>query len=144
MAVETGHQTEFHLWDPSLVTPALVELDELIEVPLPSGAADLIDASHMKTTGYKSYIGAPLKEGEEADLVMNYIPGSATDVLLRAAKADGVARTYKIVLKKGAGTWEVTGSLVVRDYKRSNPMADRRTATATVKWVSSENEAAGV
>jgi hypothetical protein len=140
--VETGHLTEFWLTNDA-ATPALVELDELLEVPLPSGAADLIETSHMKTTGYKSYMNAPLKEGEEADLVMNYIPGSPTDLLLRSAKAAGDARPYKIVLKNGTGTHEVTGSLVVRDYVRSNPMSDRRTATARVKWVDAETEAAG-
>jgi hypothetical protein len=140
--VETGHLTEFHLHNGA--TPgALIELDELLEVPLPSGASDLIETSHMKTVGYKSYRNAPLKEGEEADLVMNYIPGSATDVLLRAAKAAGDPRAYKIVLVNGEGTHEITGSLVVRDYTRSNPMGDRRTATARVKWVDEETEAAG-
>ncbi|HYI42683.1 MAG TPA: phage tail tube protein [Sphingomicrobium sp.] len=142
MAVETGHMTEFHLHD-GASPGALVELAELLEVPLPAGAADLIETSHMKTEGFKSYINAPLKEGEEADLVMNYIPGSATDVLLRAAKAAGTARAYRIVLVVGAGTWEITGSLIVRDYVRSNPMGDRRTATARVKWVDAETEAAG-
>lgn len=141
--VETGHLTEFHLWDYTIATPGLVELGELTEVPLPSGAADLVETSHMKTVGFKSYINAPLREGEEADLVMNYIPGSPSDILLRKAKADGRAHAYKIVLQNGTGTWEVAGSLIVRDYVRSNPMMDRRTATARVKWVSEETEAAG-
>jgi len=141
--VETGHLTEFHLWDYTIVTPGLVEVGELTEVPLPSGAADLVETSHMKTVGFKSYINAPLKEGEEADLVMNYIPGSPSDILVRKAKADGRPHPYKIVLQNGVGTWEITGSLIVRDYVRSNPMMDRRTATARVKWVSEEVEAAG-
>lgn len=141
--VETGHLTEFHLWDYTIGTPALVELGELTEVPLPAGAADLIETSHMKTLGFKSYINAPLKEGEEADLVMNYIPGSLSDILLRKCKSDGRSHAYKIVLQNGTGTWEISGSLIVRDYVRSNPMMDRRTATARVKWVSEETEAAG-
>ena len=107
--VETGHLSEFHLHDGQ--TPgALVELDELVEVPLPSGAADLIENSHMKTVGFKSYMNAPLKEGEEANLVMNYIPGSPTDILLRGAKAAGTPRQFKIVLKVGVGTWEITAA----------------------------------
>lgn len=140
--VETGHLSEFWL-ENGASTPVLTELDELLEVPLPAGAADLIETSHMKTVGYKAYMNAPLKEGEEADLVMNYIPGSPTDILLRQAKASGDARGYKIVMVNGTGTWEVTGNLIVRDYVRSNPMGDRRTATARVKWVSEETEAAG-
>ncbi|WP_165363653.1 hypothetical protein [Sphingobium cupriresistens] len=71
------------------------------------------------------------------------IPGSPSDVLLRKAKADLRPHAYKIVLQNGTGTWEITGSLLVRDYVRSNPMMDRRTATARVKWVNLETEAAG-
>lgn len=141
--VETGHLTEFWLWDPTLGTPALVELGELTEVPLPEGTADLVETSHMKTIGYKSYINAPLKDGEEADLVMNYIPGSLTDILCRKAKAYGRPLEYKIVLVNGDGTWEISGELIVRNYVRSNPMLDRRTSTLRVKWSSEETEAAG-
>jgi hypothetical protein len=141
--VETGHLTEFWLWDFSLATPALVEMDELTEVPMPSGSADLIETSHMKTIGYKSYIGAPLKEGEEADLVMNWIPGSPSDILARKSKAYGRPQQFKIVLVNGEGTWEVTGEVVVRDYVRSNPMGDRRIGTLRIKWSSEETEAAG-
>ena len=141
--VETGHLTEFWLWDHSLATPALVELAELTEVPLPEGTADLVETSHMKTIGYKSYINAPLKDGEEADLVMNYIPGSLSDILCRKAKNDGRPHPFKIVLVNGDGTWEITGEVLVRNYVRSNPMLDRRTATLRVKWVSEADEAAG-
>lgn len=145
MNVKTGHLTEFWLHDPAAAAGAgaLVELAELIEVPLPSGAHDLVETSHMKTSGFKSYINAPLREGEEADVTMNYDPGSATDALIRAARAAGTARAYKIVITKATGTWEITGSLIVRDYTRNSPMDDRKTATMRVKWVSTETEAAG-
>jgi len=140
--VTTGHESEFHIGNGA--TPSvLTEMAELLEVPLPSGAAELIETSHMKTEGYKTFINAPLKDGEEADLTMNYIPGSPSDVLLRGAKAAGTARPYKIVLPTPDGTWEILGSLIVRDYVRNNPMGDRRTATARVKWVSDETEAEG-
>ncbi|BBD01839.1 phage tail tube protein [Sphingobium sp. YG1] len=141
--VETGHLTEFWLWDWTLGTPALVELGELTEVPLPEGTADLVETSHMKTIGFKSFINAPLKDGEEADLVMNYIPGSPSDILCRKAKNDGRPHAFKIVLVNGSGTWEITGDVLVRNYTRSNPMEDRRTATLRVKWVSEAAEAAG-
>ncbi|KMS54720.1 phage tail protein [Sphingobium cupriresistens] len=141
--VETGHLSEFWLKDPTSGSSTLVELGELTEVPLPEGTADLVETSHMKTIGYKSYINAPLKDGEEADLVMNYIPGSVTDQLCRKAKAYGRPLEYKIVLVNGDGTWEISGQLIVRNYVRSNPMLDRRTGTLRVKWASEETEAAG-
>ena len=42
------------------------------------------------------------------------------------------------------GTWEITGSLIVRNYVRTNPKADLRLATLTVKWTGIATEAAGV
>lgn len=138
--VETGWGTEFHMDNAS---GTLTELAEVLEVPLPSGAAELIRTSHMKTQGFHSYIATPLKDGEEADLVTNYIPGSPTDVLLREAKASGTPRDFKTVLLVDGDTWEITGQLVVRDYIRSNPSEDRRTATARVKWSGEVTEAAG-
>jgi hypothetical protein len=140
--VTTGHGSEF--WLGNGATPSvLTELEEVTEVPLPEGAAELYETSHMKTQGYKSYKAAPLKDGAEASIVMNYVPGSPTDLLCREAKAAGDARPYRTVLPTEDGTWEVTGSCVVRNYVRSNPGAGRRTATLVVKWVSDETEAEG-
>lgn len=138
MAVKTGHLSEFHLHDGT----SLVELEEVLSISLPSGAPDLVETSHMKTTGFKTYINAPLQEGEEAEITMNYDPGSATDVLIRAAKAAGTSRAYKIVITNTAGEWEISGNLVVRDYIRDVPMDDRKVATMRVKWVGAETEAA--
>lgn len=143
--VETGQLTEFWLFDPAAAAGAgaLVELGELLDIPIPSGAADLIETSHRKTVGFKSFRAAPLRDGEEADLSMNWLPGSVSDALCRSAKAAGDSRAYKIVLKDGDGTWEITGNLMVRDYQRVDPMSDRRTGTLRVKWTSEPTEAAG-
>lgn len=137
--VTTGHESEFWLANAS---GTLVELDEVLEVPIPEGEADLYDTSHMKTKGFKTYKAAPLKEGAEADVVMNYIPGSATDVLCREAKNTGDTRAFRVILKTEDGRWQIDGELVVRNYVRSNPMDDRRTATLTVKWAGEPTEAA--
>lgn len=138
-AVETGNGSTFSLENAS---GTLVELGEVTGViPIPSGASDLIDATHFKTVGFMDYIQSPLKDGEEVDLVMNWIPNSTTDQLCRAAV--GETRDYEIILPHGVATWEITGSVLVRDYIRSNPNTDKRTATLRVKWVSETTEAAG-
>ena len=136
--VETGHGSKFWL-DDAGGTPVL--LGEITNVPIPSGAAELIKASHMATVGFHDYIQSPLKEGEEADLEINWIPGNATDALCRAAV--GKTRDFKIELIVGEGTWEILGSVLVRDYKRQNPMEAKRSGTLKVKWVGETTEAAG-
>ncbi len=87
------------------------------------------------------YIQSPLQDGEEVDLTMNWVISSATDALCRAAK--GKTRDYKIVLPTGDGTYEILGTVLVRDYQRTNPLKEARTATLRVKWVGQSTEAPG-
>lgn len=142
--VQTGHGSTFKLAD---AAGALTLLGEVTNVPIPSGSFELIDASHHGSVGYRDFIQSPLKDGEEADLEINWIPGSATDVLLRDAV--GKSRAFEIVVpagvKSGAvgsadGTYTFTGSVLVRNYVRENPMDDKRTGTLTVKWVGAITE----
>lgn len=137
--VETGLGSTFSLMNSLGV---LVELGEVIgAIPIPSGSADLIDASHFKTVDFKEYIQSPLQDGEEVEIVMHWIPGSATDALCREAK--GKTRGYEIILPVEDGTYEVAGSVLVRDYQRTNPMEDKRTGTLRIKWVGQSTEAPG-
>jgi hypothetical protein len=130
--VITGHKTEFWLHNGT----TLIELGEIIDVPeFPSGERDLIETSHMKTTGYKTYIPAPLKEGSEVTIAMNLIPGSATDALCNSAEANAKELDYKIVYMTVDNIRrKKSGKLIVRKYVPKNPMEDRRTAELTVKW----------
>lgn len=139
--VETGHGSEFYLDNAAGVS---TKLGEVFNIPIPNGTTELIDASHMDTVGFRDYISSRLRDGEEADIEMNWIPGSATDTLLRDAR--GQTRDFRIVIDQGTGTYEFVGSVLVRDYVRNNPMDDRRTGTLRVKWVSdiTETYTAGV
>jgi hypothetical protein len=133
--VETGLGSEFRLDD---ALGVLTLLGEVVDIPIPTGSAELIDASHMKTTGFLDYIQSPLRDGEEADVVMNWIPNSATDTLLVAAR--GETRDFEIRVFQDTGVYIFAGSVLVRDYVRQNPMMDKRTGTLRVKWVSTITE----
>lgn len=136
---ETGYGSEFWLADELDV---LVKIGEITDaIPIPSGSADLIDVTHFGSVDFMDYIQSPLRDGEEVDLTMNWVIGSTTDILCRGAK--GKTRDYKIVLPTGDGTYEIVGSVLVRDYQRANPLKEARTATLRVKWVGESTEAAG-
>jgi hypothetical protein len=138
----TGFGSTFSIGNPT----TLLELANIEEWPdLPSFTRDLLDTTNFKTTGgFMTYIGSPLKDGAESDLVMKIALGSASDTACRTAMADGNARPYKMVLPLADGeTWEITGNLIVRNYIRTNPKADLRLATLTVKWTGEATEAAG-
>lgn len=139
-AVQTGHGSTFKLDNAAGV---LTLIGEVTNIPIPSGSFELIDASHYGSVDYKDFIQAPLKDGEEADLEMNWIPGSATDTLLRDAV--GKTRDFEIVVPAGEGatsdgTYTFAGQVLVRNYVRENPMDDKRTGTLTVKWVGAITE----
>lgn len=134
-----GWGTEFHLHDGT----ALVELGEITEVTPPNEQTDDVEVTHMKSPGKRrEYIGGLIDSGE-GTFVMNYVPGSATDALIRAAQTAGDARPYKIVIPDGTGTWEITGTCVVKGYERGVPIDDRMTATLTVRFSGAATEAAG-
>lgn len=134
--VEVGLGSEFWLADASAT---LVLLGEVVAVPIPSGTSALIDASHMKTVGFRDYIASPLEDGEEAELTMNWIPGDATEALCLEAK--NKRRAFKVIVPAEGGDRQFTGTVLVRNYVRNNPMDDKRTASLTVKWVSAIVEA---
>jgi hypothetical protein len=135
-SVTTGLGSTFKLADASAVQTLL---GEVVEIPVPNGTTDLIDATHMGTTGFRDFIQSPLRDGEEADIVMNWIPNSASDLLCLAAI--GATRAFEIVVPAGTGhTYKFAGSVLVRNYTRNNVMDDKRTCTLTVKWVSAITE----
>lgn len=135
--VQTGLGDEFRLDDGT--GSNLVLIGEVTNIPIPSGAAKLLNASHYKTTGFEDYIESPLREGEEADLDINWVPNSTTDSLLVAAR--GETREFEIRVFQDSGVYIFTGSVLVRDYIRKNPMGEKRSATLRVKWVSEITEA---
>jgi predicted secreted protein len=122
----------------------LTELSEILAVALPNSQVEDVEATHMKSANRRREFVAGLIDDGEGTIEMNYVPGSATDILIRAALTDGVTRDYKVVLPVADGsTWEVTGDCIVKGYERNVPIDDRMTATLTIRFTGSSSEAAG-
>jgi hypothetical protein len=128
--VGIGLGSQFWLANASAV---LTQLDELLSVTPPNPQIDDVEATHMASTA-KEFI-AGLTDYGSGDFEFNFIPGNATDVLIRAAIVDKVARAFKIVLPIANGTHqEITGNCIVKGWVPSDPIADRMTATLTVRF----------
>lgn len=140
-SVGIGSGAEFWLDNAS---DSLTQLSEIISVALPNSQVEDVEATHMGSGLRREFISGLIDDGE-GSVEMNYVPGSATDALIRAALADGDTRDYKVVLQVADGTtWEVTGDCIVKGYERNTPIDDRMTATMTIRFTGTSSEAAGV
>jgi len=143
MATEAqiGIGAEFHL--EATAGGALTPLGEITGISLPNPQVAEVEATHFGSPNRRrEYISGLIEDGE-GTFEMNYVPGSATDALIRAALADHEQRGYMIVIPDGAGTWEVTGDCIVTGYERNVPIDDRMTATLSVRFTGASSEAAG-
>lgn len=137
---KTGWGGEFHLDNASNV---LTELIEVVSFTLPNGEVESIDASHLKSPNrHREYIAGMIDDGD-LQVVINYVPGNATDVIARAAKADGVTRDFMAVIPRETANWEVAGTGVVTNWDRGEIVADGvMRGTLTIKVSGDQTEAA--
>jgi len=141
MAGETiGWGAEFQLYNGTILT----ELVGVYELTVPNEQSDDIEITNFKSPGRRREYMRGLIETGEGTVTMNYVAGSATDILIRAAHIAGDTRAYKIVIPDddGAAAWEIDGSCYVKGYERGIPVDDRLTATMTVKFTGATTEAA--
>lgn len=119
---------------------SLVELEEVFSITPPNPQSAQVEATHYKSSGRtREYITGLIDLGE-GTIEMNYVPGSPSDVLLRAAVAAGNARDYKIVIPDSPSNWQAIGKCIVTGYERSLPVDDRMTVTVTVRFTGAATE----
>ena len=135
MAAVKGKGAKVFLWDSTIATPALVELPELLTVGPPRPSRDTIDTTHHGSIGdYREFISNLIDAGE-LTVGLHYLPGSAGDILMLDAFADGDLRTWKIVVNAPGGTQrQITGSGLVTEYGPDDvAIDDKMVATLSIK-----------
>lgn len=118
----------------------LTALDEVTNIGLPEETSDDVEVTHYKSPGKrKEYISGLIESGE-GSIELNYIPGSPTDVLIRAAQ--GQRRAFEFTLPDEAGdpAWIISGFLIVKGRSRAVPIGDRLTATVSVRYTGAQDE----
>jgi predicted secreted protein len=134
-----GWDAEFWLDNAS---GTLTQIAEVTAITPPNPQTDTIEVTNFKSAGRRREYIAGLIEDGEGTFEMNLVPGSASDVLLRAAQADGVVRSYRLILPTSGDGWQIDGECIVTGYERSIPIDDRMTATVTVRFTGANTEAA--
>lgn len=141
-AAKTGWGGEFHL-DDDAVTPVLTELVEVVSFTLPNGETEQVEATHLKSPNRRREFVAGMIDDGELEVVINYVPGSATDVLVLAALNDGATRNWMAVIPRETANWEITGDGIVTGYDRGTVEVDGvMRATITIKASGATAEAA--
>lgn len=121
---------------------ALELVGELTAISIPSSETAEVEATHFSSPDRRREYVAGLIDDGEGTFEMNLVPGSTSDVTIRAAQSAGATRTYEIVIPKPTGTWKISGSLIVRRYERNVPIDDKMTATLTVRFTGAVTEVA--
>lgn len=136
---QSGYGTGFFLTPPG---GQKVEIDEVTKVPFAEESAETFEKTHFKSPGRRKEYGTGLIEPGEDTLELNYIPGSPTDDVLRAAHASGKAHAYETYLPAPDGKWwKVSGFLIVKSRGRAVPINDRMTQTINVQFTGNSAEA---
>jgi hypothetical protein len=126
----------------------LTELAEVRECGFPSDETDESEATHLKSPRRRKEFKAGLIDGGEFTATLNYVPGSATDLLLTAAKVAGDTRKLRIVIPDNSGTgaadWNMVTSCFVKKYAPDNMVpGEVITATATFRVTGDLEQGAG-
>lgn len=126
----------------------LTELLEVRECGFPQDETDEAEATHLRSPGKRKEFVSGLIDGGEFTATINYVPGSATDLLLTDAKATGDTRKIRIVVPDESGTgaadWNIVTSAFVKKYapERMVP-GEVITATATFRVSGAQEQGAG-
>jgi hypothetical protein len=113
----------------------LVLLEECRECGFPQDEVDEVEATHLNSPGKRrEYVGG-LIDGGEFTATFNHVPGSATDILLTAAKT--LKRRLRIVEPDESGTgaadWNYSFDAIVKKYSPDS-MAPGEIITATATF----------
>ncbi len=134
-----GWGTGFYIENASGV---LVEIDEVTGLPEGDETADDVEVTHYKSRGRRKEYIAGLIDAGEGDLVINYVPGSPTDTLLREMHQSGQTRAFRDITNEEVGEdmWQVEGFLYIRSRSRARPIGDRMQVTYGVRFTGPREE----
>lgn len=110
--------------------PSYNELAEVTNITPPNFETDDVDVTHMQSPNRTREFIAGLTDPGEASFEMNWVPGSASDIILINLKTAATVVNWKMQWPNGT-YWEFTG--YVKGYETSAQTEDKMGATVTIK-----------
>jgi predicted secreted protein len=111
---------------------ALTKLAEVTSVSFPDETVAEVEVTHYESPGRAREFIPGLSDNGSITFAINWVPGSATDDMLIAAKADRANRTFRIVTPGDEGQM-FTFPAFISGLSRAAPMDDRMTAEVTLR-----------
>lgn len=116
----------------------LEELVQVVSFSLPDITAEQVETTHLKSPGRMREYTAGMIDPGEIEIVLNFRPGSATDVLLEAAHASAIAGGVNRYVRLGVPELGTTTRMynflgAVLNYSKGEVTADGKLeATVTI------------
>jgi predicted secreted protein len=123
-----GYGSKFKVTDPATFT--LIDIAEVYNITPPSFEADDVDVTHNQSPNRTREVIAGLKSPGDCSFEMNFVPGSASDVLIRSLLGSGVQVDCQIEFPN-AETWDFLAA--VKGFEVSMPTDDKMTATVSMQ-----------
>jgi predicted secreted protein len=123
-----GYGTQYGI-KATATAPMFTAIAEVMSVTPGASTADRIEATHMLSPGRRREYIAGMIDSGEAEFEINWVPGSATDEILRTLMSSGETTPHQITFPNGV---TVTFGGAITGYEKSVPFDDRMTATITV------------
>lgn len=125
-AASIGYGSFFHISRDNEAT--WIELAEVMEITPPNDTVDEVDATHMQSPNRTREFIPGLIDPGEASFEQNFVPGSASDLLIAEIKTAGERVKCRITFPNGV-TWKF--SAWVSGYEPAVPTDDKMTSTVT-------------
>lgn len=109
----------------ALAVPVLTEILNVTSLGQPQMEVGETETTHLKSPGRFREFLATLIDGGEVGVMHNYVPGSATDLMLTALVA--LDRVWEITLPTTVGAskkWKKTGPCYVKSYNPTDVEVD--------------------
>lgn len=111
--------------DPGVFT----DVGEVIDINTGEESADRVETTHMQSPNRTREYTTGLIDPGEGSVMLNWIPGNATDLFLRGLRNSGEQRLHRVTYPNGV-TETFTGAIL--SMSKVIPIDDRMTATVTI------------
>lgn len=123
-----GYGSFFHISRDSGST--WTEIAEVFDITPPSDTVDQVDVTHMQSPNRRREFISGLSDPGSASFEMNFVPGSASDLLIQEIRGTGEQVLCRITFPN-AVTWQFTGQ--IESYEPAIPTEDKMTASVSFK-----------